>query len=91
MLLHLLTSLQPCNYVHHSIKYSIAYFSSCGAQGHAFCTAGSRARGEAESPGQARVRAAMAATAASSQALQERGSPLRSSSPARLAASQQKV
>ena len=32
----------------------------------------------------------MAGTAASSQALQERGSPLRSSSPARLAASQQK-
>lgn len=92
MLLHFFTALQPCKHMHHGIKYWIAYFSSCGAQRQTSYAAGSRARNaEEESPSQARIRAAMAATAASGQALQERGSSLRSSSPARLAASQQKV
>ena len=44
-----------------------------------------------ESPGQARVRAAAAASAAAEQSLQGRSSLTRNQSPARLAASQQKV
>ena len=46
---------------------------------------------EAESPGHARVRAAAAASAAAGQSLPAANSSLRSQSPARLAASQQKV